>query len=128
MGAQVAEAKARKKRRVATKVEQARGKSEKIVDNPDLSAQGKAREVNKLYAKAKAAGAGRKGGKPDVRHLHLVKPYGPYAVFALSVLSQSLVHGAAHTVSLKVRLQVAIARCLVRCMLHSALCCHAHPH
>jgi hypothetical protein len=53
---QVAEAKARKRRRVSQKTEQARNKAEGIVDNADMSIQSKAREIGKLYAKAKAAG------------------------------------------------------------------------
>lgn len=66
--AQVAEAKARKRRRVAQKLEVARGKAEAIVDVEDMSAQSKAREIGKLYSKAKAAGKDRRAaaaGKSD---------------------------------------------------------------
>jgi Spb1 C-terminal domain len=60
---QVAEAKARKRRRVAQKTEQARGKAEQIVDNEDMGARSKAKEIGKLYANAHAAGRGKRGGK-----------------------------------------------------------------
>lgn len=65
---QVAEAKARKKRRVSQKLAVARGKAEAIVDVEDMSVQAKAREIGKLYSKAKAAGRDRRAaaaGKSD---------------------------------------------------------------
>jgi hypothetical protein len=52
----VAEAKARKRRRVAQRLTQARAKAEGIVDQEDMSVGAKAREIGKLYARAKAAG------------------------------------------------------------------------
>ena len=59
---QVAEAKARKKRRVAQRLETARSKSESIMDGDDMSVHRKAKEVSKLYAKAKAAGRDKRKG------------------------------------------------------------------
>ena len=57
----VAEAKARKKRKVAVKTAEARSKAEAIVDNEDMSINRKAKEINKLYARAKAHGKDKKG-------------------------------------------------------------------
>ena len=56
----VVEAKARRKRKVAKKMEQARKKSANILENEDLGSREKAKEINKLYKKAAAAGARKK--------------------------------------------------------------------
>ena len=45
------------------KTEQARSKAESIVDNEDMSVQSKAKEIGKLYAKAKAAGKDKRAVK-----------------------------------------------------------------
>ena len=50
------EAKARRKRRVAKKLEQARKKSAHILENTDIGSREKANEINKLYKKAEMAG------------------------------------------------------------------------
>merc|ERR1719400_1769638 len=52
----VVEAKARRKRRVAKKMDQARKKSQHILDNSDIGSREKANEINKLYKKAQQAG------------------------------------------------------------------------
>merc|ERR1712113_951008 len=52
----VVEAKARRKRRVAKKLDQARKKSAHILENEDLGSREKASEINKLYKKAAQAG------------------------------------------------------------------------
>ena len=68
----MAEAKARKRRRVLQRTQQARNKAESIVDNEDMSVSSKAREIGKLYAKAQAAGRDRKkrsGGKDDKKKM-----------------------------------------------------------
>ena len=52
----VVEAKARRKRRVAKKLEQARKKSAHILENTDIGSREKANEINKLYKKAEMAG------------------------------------------------------------------------
>merc|ERR1719318_1151592 len=52
----VVEAKARRKRRVAKKLEQARKKSANILENSDIGTREKAAEINKLYKKAAQAG------------------------------------------------------------------------
>ena len=52
----VVEAKARRKRRVAKKLDQARKKSQHILDNSDIGSREKANEINKLYKKAAQAG------------------------------------------------------------------------
>ena len=57
----VAEAKARKKRRVLKSLQQAKSKAESIMANDDMSARAQAREIESLYAKARAS-ARRKGG------------------------------------------------------------------
>ena len=54
------EAKARRKRRVAKKLEQAKKKSAHILDNSDMGSREKAKEINKLYKKAAAAGKRKK--------------------------------------------------------------------
>jgi hypothetical protein len=60
---QVAEAHARKRRRVLQRLAKARSKAETIVDNEDMSVVSKGREIGKLYAKAKAVGRGKGGAK-----------------------------------------------------------------
>merc|ERR1712013_51016 len=50
------EAKARRKRRVAKKLEMARKKSANILENEDIGSREKAAEINKLYKKAAQAG------------------------------------------------------------------------
>jgi len=52
----VVEAKARRKRKVAKKMGEARKKSAHILDNADLGSREKASEINKLYKKAAQAG------------------------------------------------------------------------
>ena len=52
----VVEAKARRKRRVAKKLEVARKKSANILENSDIGSREKASEINKLYKKAAQAG------------------------------------------------------------------------
>ena len=52
----VVEAKARRKRRVAKKLDQARKKSAHILENSDIGSREKANEINKLYKKAQQAG------------------------------------------------------------------------
>jgi len=52
----VVEAKARRKRRVAKKMEQAKKKSAHILENADIGSREKASEINKLYKKAAQAG------------------------------------------------------------------------
>eukprot|EP00090_Calanus_glacialis_P014505 TRINITY_DN2330_c0_g1_i1.p1 TRINITY_DN2330_c0_g1~~TRINITY_DN2330_c0_g1_i1.p1 ORF type:complete len:844 (+),score=377.15 TRINITY_DN2330_c0_g1_i1:35-2566(+) len=52
----VVEAKARRKRRVAKKLDQARKKSSKILEDSDIGTREKAAEINKLYKKAAQAG------------------------------------------------------------------------
>ena len=61
----VAEAKARKKRKLWKRMEVARAKANQIADNEDMSARGKVREIAKLYANARndKGGKGGKGGK-----------------------------------------------------------------
>ena len=56
----VAEAKARKKRKLWKRMETARAKANQIANSEDISARGKAREIAKLYAQAKDL---RKKGK-----------------------------------------------------------------
>ena len=58
----VAEAKARKKRKLWKRMEAARAKANQIASSEDLSARGKAREIEKLYAIAKRDGKFGKGG------------------------------------------------------------------
>lgn len=49
-----------------TKLEAARSKAEAISGNEDMAAGSKAREIEKLYAKARASGKGKdKKGKPS---------------------------------------------------------------
>merc|ERR1739838_1127631 len=52
----VVEAKARRKRRVAKRLEMARKKSAHILENTDIGSREKASEINKLYKKAAQAG------------------------------------------------------------------------
>merc|ERR1712147_22513 len=52
----VVEAKARRKRKVAKKMGEARKKSAHILENADLGSREKANEINKLYKKAAQAG------------------------------------------------------------------------
>merc|ERR1712147_52544 len=52
----VVEAKARRKRKVAKKMGEARKKSAHILENADLGSREKASEINKLYKKAAQAG------------------------------------------------------------------------
>merc|ERR1719436_323761 len=52
----VVEAKARRKRRVAKKMEQAKKKSAHILEDTDRGSREKASEINKLYKKAAQAG------------------------------------------------------------------------
>jgi len=52
----VVEAKARRKRRVAKKLEMARKKSANILENSDIGSREKASEINKLYKRAAQAG------------------------------------------------------------------------
>merc|ERR1712098_377346 len=52
----VVEAKARRKRKVARKLDQARKKSAAILESEDTGSREKASEINKLYKKAAQAG------------------------------------------------------------------------
>ena len=56
----VVEAKARRKRRVAKKMEQARKKSAHILEDTDRGSREKANEINKLYKRAEQAGKRKK--------------------------------------------------------------------
>ncbi|KAK9814670.1 hypothetical protein WJX72_009544 [[Myrmecia] bisecta] len=56
----VAEAKARKRKRVQVKLEAARHKAEGIAAQDDVPTAAKTREIEKLYAKARATGKGKK--------------------------------------------------------------------
>eukprot|EP00092_Neocalanus_flemingeri_P040591 GFUD01044197.1.p1 GENE.GFUD01044197.1~~GFUD01044197.1.p1 ORF type:complete len:848 (+),score=318.53 GFUD01044197.1:44-2587(+) len=56
----VVEAKARRKRRVAKKLDQARKKSAHILENEDIGSREKASEIDKLYKKAAQAGKEKK--------------------------------------------------------------------
>lgn len=60
----VVEAKARKQKRIAAKLTQARQKAESIANQEDVPMKAKMREIEKVYAKARAAGKGiKRGGK-----------------------------------------------------------------
>ena len=59
----VAEAKARKKRKLFKRMEAARVKANQIANSEDISARGKVREIGKLYANARDLRGGGKGGK-----------------------------------------------------------------
>ncbi len=59
----VAEAKARKRKRLEVKLAAARQKAEAIAGQDDVPASSKLREIEKVMAKARATGKGRKGGK-----------------------------------------------------------------
>ena len=50
----VVEAKARKKKRMTKKLDKAKKKAASLLENPDLGAREKAKEINRLYKKAKA--------------------------------------------------------------------------
>ena len=58
----VAEAKARKRKRVQAKLSQARQKAESIANQEDVPAKAKMREIEKLYAKARSGGKKKSGG------------------------------------------------------------------
>lgn len=59
----VAEAKARKRKRLVGKLQQARQKAEAIANEEYVPANAKMREIEKVYAKARASVNGWKGGK-----------------------------------------------------------------
>jgi len=59
----VTEAKARKQKRVAMKLDSARQRAEGIANQEDVPMKSKMREIQKVYAKARAAGAKVKQGK-----------------------------------------------------------------
>eukprot|EP00201_Polytomella_parva_P021348 CAMPEP_0175047888 /NCGR_PEP_ID=MMETSP0052_2-20121109/5861_1 /TAXON_ID=51329 ORGANISM="Polytomella parva, Strain SAG 63-3" /NCGR_SAMPLE_ID=MMETSP0052_2 /ASSEMBLY_ACC=CAM_ASM_000194 /LENGTH=905 /DNA_ID=CAMNT_0016311845 /DNA_START=19 /DNA_END=2736 /DNA_ORIENTATION=+ len=61
----IAEAKARKKMKLAKRLDQARSKANSIADQEDLPAKSKIKEIEKLYAKARGGvvKGGKKGGK-----------------------------------------------------------------
>ncbi|QDZ22843.1 ribosomal RNA methyltransferase E [Chloropicon primus] len=61
----VAEAKARKKRKLWKRMETARAKANQIANSEDISARGKAREIAKLYAQAKDLRKKGKGKNPN---------------------------------------------------------------
>merc|ERR1719447_1309080 len=71
----VVEAKARRKRRVAKKLDQARKKSAHILENEDLGSREKASEINKLYKKAAQAGKKHKAQKRAQRPANVKGPY-----------------------------------------------------
>ena len=52
----VVEAKARRKRKVAKKMERAKKKAEAVLENEDLGSREKASEIKKMYKKAQMAG------------------------------------------------------------------------
>jgi AdoMet-dependent rRNA methyltransferase SPB1 len=57
----IAEAKARKRKRLVSKLTQARQKAESIANQEDVPMKAKMREIEKVYAKARAAGGVRSG-------------------------------------------------------------------
>jgi AdoMet-dependent rRNA methyltransferase SPB1 len=59
----VAEAKARKRKRMVAKLTQARQKAESIANQEDVPMKAKMREIEKVYSQARASGKGRRGGK-----------------------------------------------------------------
>lgn len=59
----VAEAKARKRKRLGMKLQAARSKAEAIANEEYVPAKAKMREIEKVYAKARASVNGKKGGK-----------------------------------------------------------------
>ena len=58
----VAEAKARKRKRLQGKLTQARQKAESIANQDDVPMKAKMREIEKLYAQARSGGKKKKGG------------------------------------------------------------------
>lgn len=59
----VVEAKARKRKRLAAKLSQARQKAEAIAGQEDMPMSAKLKEIEKLYAKARSGGSGGGGKK-----------------------------------------------------------------
>lgn len=59
----IAEAKARKRKRMGARLEKARAKATVIASQEDLPSTAKLREIEKLYAQAKSNGYKQKGGK-----------------------------------------------------------------
>jgi len=64
----VAEAKARKKRRLAKRMEKAKKKAAATLDNPDLGSREKQREIERAYKRART-GAGVAGAKREVKYV-----------------------------------------------------------
>lgn len=60
----VVEAKARKKRKIAKKMEKAKKKAAHILENEDLGSREKGKEIQRLYKKAQSAGK-----KPEVKYV-----------------------------------------------------------
>lgn len=58
----VAEAKARKRKRLQGKLTQARQKAESIANQEDVPMKAKMREIEKVYAQARSGGKKKKGG------------------------------------------------------------------
>jgi AdoMet-dependent rRNA methyltransferase SPB1 len=61
----VAEAKARKRKRLVGKLTQARQKAESIANQEDVPMKAKMREIEKVYSKARGGGGGRGRGRGD---------------------------------------------------------------
>lgn len=59
----VTEAKARKRQRMVAKLDQARQRAESIANQEDVPTNSKMREIQKVYAKARASGSKSKGKK-----------------------------------------------------------------
>ena len=62
----VAEAKFRKKKRAEAKMEQARKRASTIMDQDDVPDVSKAREIEKIYAKARTAARGK---RKEIKHV-----------------------------------------------------------
>merc|ERR1711974_584658 len=60
----VVEAKARKKRKIAKKMEKAKKKAANILENEDLGTREKAKEIQRMYKKAQSVGK-----KPEVKYV-----------------------------------------------------------
>lgn len=63
----VAEAKARKRKRMVAKLAQARQKAEAVANQEDMPMNAKMREIEKIYNQAKSGGKGKKSSKGGSR-------------------------------------------------------------